>query len=507
MNKKYHLISVILTLIFILPITVWANHISIDGNVTLTGQSTVGEQSTHYTHLQFDISWDNSWRTSSAPNNWDAAWVFAKWKLHGGTDWAHCTLNTSGHNKGVNPIEIVNPSSDNSQTGVFIYHDNTSLPYSDSNDWNNVKLRWNYGTDGVDDADIVDVKVFAIEMVYIPQGSFSLYNGESADLYSNFNSGNTISSEDALAEGAITWNRGESPWCGAQNIDGTIGGCTELGVNYPKGYKAIYCMKYEISQGQYADFLSLLTDDQDGYRYPNTSSNRHTISGSYGNYTASVADRACNYLQWADGLAYADCAGLRPMTELEFEKICRGPETADTYYAWGDGTIHSSAYTISNDGTATATVDNSTTAGNCSYSTTDGGINGPLRCGIFADAGSNRQESGATYYGVMELSGNLWERCITVAKYCYDGYMWYTTGAGSFDGQHGDGSLTVTGFADVTNWPSPTVTSGDTAYGSSFRGASWENSATKVRVSDRYHAAVPHASRYNSLGFRAVRTQ
>jgi len=253
-------------------------------------------------------------------------------------------------------------------------------------------------------------------------------------------------------------------------------------------------MKYEISQGQYADFLSLLTDDQDDNRYPNQNgSYRHSISGSYGNYSASVPDRACNYLSWADGAAYADWAGLRPMTELEGEKACRGTASATAgEYAWGDTTIHGSAYnTITNDGQPNATVNNSTTAGNASYSTTDGDINGPLRCGIFANDGSDRQEAGASYYGVMEMSGNLWERPVTVGN--LDGR--------SFTGEHGDGSLNSSGDADVSNWPAPS-----TASGVGFRGGSWSSVTSGLRVSDRDLAASTYTARSSTVGFRCVRS-
>ena len=493
-KKSLSKTMILVAILLVSTMPLWANHVVVE-NVSITDQNAASD----YTHIKFDILWENSWRVSTGPSNWDAAWVFAKWKLHSGTDWAHCTLSSTDGDHTAPSGSTIDAASDG--TGIFIYR---SSDGSGSNNWDNVKLRWNYGTDGVADDATVDVKVFAIEMVYIPEGSFSLYNGESGDLYSNFNSGNTISSEDAIAEGGITWSM-ESPHqaCGSQDIDGTIGGCAALGANYPKGYKAIYCMKYEISQGQYADFLSLLTDAQDDNRYPNKSYSRHTISGSYGNYTASVPDRACNYLSWADGLAYADWAGLRPMTELEFEKICRGPETAGTEYAWGNTNIASSAYTLSNDGEYNAMVSNaaSNPTGNASYSTTDGDINGPLRCGIFATSTSTRAEAGASYYGVMEMSGNMAERCVTVAKYCYYGTA---TGAGSFDGQHGNGTLSATGCADVNNWPSPT---GGESYGSGFRGGSiWEHSGA-LRVSDRSCAGYPENERVSGNGFRAVRTQ
>jgi hypothetical protein len=39
------------------------------------------------------------------------------------------------------------------------------------------QLRWNYGANSVADDATVDVKVFAIEMVYVPQGSFYVGSG------------------------------------------------------------------------------------------------------------------------------------------------------------------------------------------------------------------------------------------------------------------------------------------------------------------------------------------
>ena len=44
----------------------------------------------------------------------------------------------------------------------------------------------------------------------------------------------------------------------------------------------------------------------------------------------------CNFLSWMDLAAYLDWAALRPMTELEFEKICRGPNPPIAgEYVWG----------------------------------------------------------------------------------------------------------------------------------------------------------------------------
>ena len=477
-----------------MPLNVYANHIQAE-NVTITHS-----EPDDWCRIKFDISWDNSWKDTT---NRDAAWVFVKYKKSGGA-WKHATLSDNS-TKHIAPSgsTIDAPSGGK---GIFIYR---SSDDTGSVDWNNIFLRWNYGTDGISKTDTVKVKVFAIEMVYIPEGSFALHTGGDGASANFEKADGTISSENALAEGAITWDRSESSWCGAGTSDGSSGYNAALVANYPKGYKAIYCMKYEISQGQYADFLSLLTDAQDNNRYPGRNGNyRHTITGTYGSYSASVPDRACNYLNWADGLACADWAGLRPMTELEFEKICRGSESAGTDYAWGSTTI-TAATTISGTENGTETITNSNA--NCCYNDIafmggDGG-KGPLRCGIFATGSSTRQQSGASYYGVMEMSGNLWERCITVAKYCWNNSTWNNeTGAGSFDGQHGDGSFTGTGFADVTNWPSPTVTSGSTALGAGVRGGSWYHGSWAGRVSDRDSAASAYAARDSTYGFRCVRS-
>ncbi|MBM3237244.1 hypothetical protein FJZ31_13205 [Candidatus Poribacteria bacterium] len=72
-------VSALLALTIVLPIH--ANNIQV-GTPTLTGQNTTD----NYTYVQFDLSWDNSWRFyfSSAPYNLDAAWVFVKYKKTGG---------------------------------------------------------------------------------------------------------------------------------------------------------------------------------------------------------------------------------------------------------------------------------------------------------------------------------------------------------------------------------------------------------------------------------------
>ena len=72
------------------PTSAYANNISVT-NAALGSQNTTTDTEV----IQFDISWENSWRDST---NYDAAWVFVKYSTDSGTTWSHATLKTSGTN-------------------------------------------------------------------------------------------------------------------------------------------------------------------------------------------------------------------------------------------------------------------------------------------------------------------------------------------------------------------------------------------------------------------------
>ena len=108
-------------------------------------------------------------------------------------------------------------------------------------------------------------------------------------------------------------------------------------------------MKYEISQGQWVSFFNKLTASQKLGRditdatgkNTDIETNRNTVAwtNAANDATCTAPDRACNFLSWGDGIAYADWAGLRPLTELEFEKACRGAgNPVSNEYAWGNAT-------------------------------------------------------------------------------------------------------------------------------------------------------------------------
>jgi formylglycine-generating enzyme required for sulfatase activity len=206
-------------------------------------------------------------------------------------------------------------------------------------------------------------------------------------------------------------------------------------------------------------------------------------------------DIACNWLSWGDLTAYLDWSGLRPMTELEFEKACRGTiAPVANEYPWGTTGIAANSYTLANAGATNEDIatNYSTTLGNASYFTTDGPINGPLRVGIFAANGSNsgRATAGASYYGIMEVGGNVWERAVTIGN----------VEGRAFTGLHGNGALATDGNPDGATWPAPA-----SAIGAGFRGGTWLSDATDLRVSDRFNAAGANSVRLNNRGGRGAR--
>ncbi len=123
-------------------------------------------------------------------------------------------------------------------------------------------------------------------------------------------------------------------------------------------------------------------------------------------------------------------------------------------------------------------------------------VQGPMRVGVFATASSSRSSAGASFYGIMELSGNLWEQVVTFGN--SDGR--------NFTPVHGNGALTSAGHADVSAWPGYVTSANTGAAGSGRRGGSWEDVAERMRTSDRFQANGAVSTRNRANGFRAVRS-
>jgi len=122
-----------------------------------------------------------------------------------------------------------------------------------------------------------------------------------------------------------------------------------------------------------------------------------------------------------------------------------------------------------------------------------GGVSGSARAGIFATVTAGRQDAGASYWGIMELSGNLWERPVTVGA----------THGRSFVGTYGSGVLNASGNATNADWYAADTSA------AGFRGGGFNNVNGCMRVSDRSHAAnhTPvNRDQYYGGGGRGVRT-
>jgi formylglycine-generating enzyme required for sulfatase activity len=514
--------------------TCMANNIQVV-NVSLVDEDLVEQ----HVRVRFNISWENSWRTSSAPNNWDAAWVFVKYLDASTGLWWHARLHSdAGHNAPagstiatglLQPAASFDPNV-NYGVGVFIHR---SADGSGTFTANNVELRWNYGENGVAFEDISQVKVFAVEMVCVPEGAFWLGTG-GTELSAFYQAPNTttpylIYSEDEITVGTDPGNLYWTAGVNSGDQSGPIPGA------FPKGSVAFYLMKYLISQQQYVDFLNTLTREQQNTRtMTDLSVGVTTVTDRYvmwtsltplyrngircdafidpnapiqfycdlnGNDIGGEFDDgqwiAGNHLGWADVAAYLDWSGLRPMTELEYEKACRGPVTPiPGEFSWGTTTIHVGNYTSLAPGTINETVADPGIGGNgnavygaAKIEIAGSPVNAPGRVGMFAGPGTDRVSAGAAYYGAMEMSGTLWDRAITVGN---------PAGRG-FTGTLGDGILDGTGNANVVSWP------GTNALGAGLQGGGLFASPEGLRVSARGASAFGGAGRGEDVGGRGCR--
>jgi hypothetical protein len=507
----------IISVVFLLhALAIQANNIAVT-NVSLAGQDVSAgvNSAANFTYIEFDLSWDNSWRTAASPVNWDAAWVFVKYRTVGSSVWNHVKLAPSGHNSsgtgtgysvrtGLVDESNAHNASTNPAMGAFIYRSANGTGSFSAAD---IRLKWFYRDNGVGDNDIIDVDVYAIEMVNVPQGSFWLGDNGNTSRGQFFAHGVSGAGYQVSSEGSFNYYTpsASSPPAGSLIIAG-IGGASAISMdaNFPKGFGSFYCMKYECSQQMYVDFLNSLTSSQQSARQPGAATNRNGISSTSGVYSTTTPFVPVSFIDVVDHMAFLDWAGLRPMSEMEFEKACRGTASAVTNeYAWGTTNLTAAGTVYTNGGTSTEV---STTSGaNAAIRGGDSRTtsHGPIRCGAFATSSTTRETAGASFYGIMDLSGNLLEATVG-ASITYNGKV------------HGNGTLHAGGNADISAWPG--FSSGTNSTLGSFlgRGGSWDGyyyaNADLSRVADRQ---VNPASGYSSylgrtfatFGIRGVRSE
>ena len=295
--------------------------------------------------VRFDISWANSWRHEA---NHDAAWVFFKVRPEGGTQWQHVrlvadkVLNPTGYGHGEGtPVDLIVPDGRDGFVGMFVRRAEYGVGTVKAT---KITAVWDFRANkGITKDTKVRVQAFGIEMVYVSEGPFDLGSGgtEPFRFYRYTDGTQHRLPYRVTSAGAIPTGRQEGKlW--ARGYEPEDGG--EIPAAFPNGYAAIYCMKYHISKGQYAGFLSTLNPEQAQVRY--VAKSGITRSGESPNYTYSSGFpyRSCGGLSWADGVAFGAWAGLRPMTELEFEKVSRGPMEAG--WDTGDRLDHPSYWAV-----------------------------------------------------------------------------------------------------------------------------------------------------------------
>ncbi|MBM4162985.1 MAG: hypothetical protein FJ222_00835 [Lentisphaerae bacterium] len=586
--------------------------------------------------IAWDHSWRAVWDEPDARlggkgpakfENWDAAWVFVKFHKPGADGWSHATLSTNAAHHGVPAgarLDVGTTDDGQRGLGVFVYRD---APGSGPNNWKGVTLRWLHGADGVTSLDKVtvaaagkarpqevkggrgpsfgggvtagdpdlekalnvalagtatkqsasdgiEIALFAIPMVYVPEGAFWVGDGVvatndesqlvaeldapeddemsasepapkadpsakkkeppakenlSASGYpkkqlpivaAQLSAGNGTEPFRIESEAALTLGGANPKYLG--NRDGIRGADDfssilgrQLPSGFPKGFAAFYCMRYEISQGEFTAFLNTLSSKQQAAVMGAMGSGHHgikvAVAGTPALYDTDAPYLACDGFSYLDGARYAAWAGLRPMTELEYEKACRGPlKPVPGEYAWGtDKLAGSNAPLPPQDGYAVvdpytpnervvwegangpdAERGNAAWAGTTMRSVHNGKevshaineINRPLRCGIFATPDSDRVRAGASYWGIMELTGNLFEPTVTIGNPL----------GRQFPGTHGDG-IPITHSAWRLRETS-FLLRGCGVFG-------WWSPPTCLRVSDR--GSLKDKS---FMGFRCVRT-
>jgi formylglycine-generating enzyme required for sulfatase activity len=336
------------------------------------------EPGNEFSTVSFDLAWKNSWRakwTEPAEKNctgkplpvesWDAAWVFVKFRRPDTRVFSHATLSPEAthHGKPAGAALDMGLSDDGTKgIGVFIYRDAVG---QGANEFKGIKLRLLDSLSAVSSAAAnpsspnstlntehrtlnTEVSVHAIPMVYVPEGAF---RSKSPFIYPPGGSW----TPDAYACRLMTIDTPDTTKPG-----GHVNCATNYpreGPDWPNGYGAFYCMKYSISQGVYARFLTEAAPDpktatyNGEYGYGPHNAYRRYAPGLYGlcgytirysagemRYEADVPERPANFLSDADIHSFTAWAGLRPMTKLEYEKACRGPRAvARDQDAWAPG--------------------------------------------------------------------------------------------------------------------------------------------------------------------------
>lgn len=427
------------------------------------------------------LTWDNAWFNE---RNHDAIWItFRLVNAKGGS--RPIKVQPGGHTIINNPSNVpgaIRSSKDG--MGVFV---EPTKSYQGQIFWTVDIMLDMQSAKGLR-LDENSLMAFGTEMVYIPEGAFFVGDTSPASLknssfYKSDEKGEpaghfSISTENQTIQ---VGKEKDNLFYKVQNPEYQGDSKGVIPATFPKGVQAFYIMKYELRQGEYATFLNSLDTVQIRNRRidltPGYYSNRGSIRYKAGKFQADASDRPCNYILWDDAMAFADWSGMRPMTELEYEKACRGTtKPVNGQYPWVTTSKDKLMRQVTPD-------DNVTMLNNWDESKLS---NDKLE--IF----------GASYYWVMDLAGSLWDRCVTIGD----------EKGRAFTGMHGDGVLDPQGNADIVEWPSGVETKGYGYRGGGYysHGRNYHDLNPHSPIGYRRYAAWSGGERVNAYGIRFVVT-
>jgi formylglycine-generating enzyme required for sulfatase activity len=428
--------------------------------------------------INFDISWQSGFYVDALIS--DHIYLFVKYKNSNSSSWQTMTFPAAGHSDDNAEMTL---SIDSQSKIDATTNERIAMRASHTASFTSGETAANCTVKLSDLITLVDpsFKVFGIEMVkcgLATTGSYYIGDGISPN---RFHQGND-SSQPFFYDGSTGYTQVGT---GASDINTTsMTAIPVSSIHFRYFWRQFNLMRYEITQAQYVDFLNCLsrtgqnehTDtDISGTTITNTfvMSNSSTMTNRNGircdsilpnggpitffsdynenwipNQNGDGQNISANFLLPKDLMAYLDWAGLSPMNEAQFEWYCRGPELpVPGEYAWGS-TVKTAVTLLSG-----------LTIGKVNEIPINVGADGlykpsgsPMRTGATATSTTNRVQAGASYFGAMDLTGNVAE--LVFGSYSVEDFELYDP---TFS--EGDGKLDLFGNHNQL-WPSNMTTKG-----------------------------------------------
>ncbi|RKJ81929.1 hypothetical protein D7X33_03085 [Butyricicoccus sp. 1XD8-22] len=462
--------------------------------------------------VSLDLQWENAWKNEV---NFDGAYVFLKYRPAAGEAFRSMKLRGAGGGMTERkPLpEGFSLGESSVKLGAFLPETQLGFFVFPEEACSRQTVRAAGIQVPVEAGCAEEIEVFSIEMVYIPEGRFTIgdpkgpkrmggsclngfYTYPDKPMYE-------IASEKAISLGP----EAGMLYCDADYVPGGEDVQQKrltIPEAFPKGFAGMWYMKHPLTMRQWVQYLNCLTRRQQQRQvwadvsgdavphfYVMTDSDHlqdrnavfcrpagHGTENPITFYT-SAPNRIANGLNWFSAASFACFAGLRPVTELEYTKACRGPlAPVEREFPWGSSAI-GRVWNLSGErllplpekpgALANCVFDTHTVMfhGQPKKFTGDGPQwGGTPDEGTFENAPliegySERECRGSSYYGVMELAGTVWEYMVSASL--EDGVR--------FDRSYGTGELTEDGEYEMPSWPSPKTGAGFSMRGGNYASA------------------------------------